>query len=497
MAQQKLTKEEEQLENLTKKEKKQQELNRRAADLVSQKEEKRALRRKKDIEKRNAVWYDPNFDKRFSRISKKYVGSYFIGYFLFDCLACVPVLFFELTHGFTTDPDRVNEHIHTHQYYLFVFFKLFKFLMLPRLMQSLNFLEAILKQAFVKDTFVVQLIMSYTKAGAAFILMVHISTCAWLWVGNIPDEWMDHLSDQSKREDLRSLYVASMYFITTTMTTIGYGDISAFGKGEISMIMVMLTQFFGLLGFSIVKMVVFNQQRLYTLPEVVKKIQDDVEETLFRIDKIRETSQITNYMYDEAINYIGVIQSFSICTSFKDHRFWRDLSPQLQQRLFNSVLANTVNRFEFFFNDYNLNVHAPPLLVQSIVVEMNAHLIRKNDYLIKKDQYVDFLYFLYVGVAHLHGFPEINGKTYRVNVATLKKGSWFGDYQIMVNVPSSWDLMAGGDHEFDNTKKPKGMPKEHILVYTVHKDSLRKIMDRYPNFRSFLITRALTRRTYF
>jgi len=43
------------------------------------------------------------------------------------------------------------------------------------------------------------------------------------------------------------------------MTTVGYGDISGFGKGGLRpMIIVMLTQFFGLLGFSIVKMQVFS-----------------------------------------------------------------------------------------------------------------------------------------------------------------------------------------------------------------------------------------------
>jgi len=68
------------------------------------------------------------------------------------------------------------------------------------------------------------------------------------------------------------------------MTTIGYGDISGFGKGQIPMILVMLTQFFGLLGFSIVKMQVFNQRKLMSLAEVVSMTQDQVEETLFRID---------------------------------------------------------------------------------------------------------------------------------------------------------------------------------------------------------------------
>lgn len=54
-------------------------------------------------------------------------------------------------------------------------------------------------------------------------------------------------------ESMDTLYVDSLYFITTTMTSVGYGDTYAFDKGTISMSAILCTQFFGLLGFSIIK----------------------------------------------------------------------------------------------------------------------------------------------------------------------------------------------------------------------------------------------------
>jgi len=47
--------------------------------------------------------------------------------------------------------------------------------------------------------------------------------------------------------------VDAIYFVTTTMTSVGYGDIYGFDEGRICMGTVMFTQFFGMLGFSIVK----------------------------------------------------------------------------------------------------------------------------------------------------------------------------------------------------------------------------------------------------
>ena len=65
------------------------------------------------------------------------------------------------------------------------------------------------------------------------------------------------------------MYVDAIYFVTTTMTSVGYGDINAFGKGELSMGVVMFTQFFGMLGFSIVKQQVFDSKYLLTNDEIV------------------------------------------------------------------------------------------------------------------------------------------------------------------------------------------------------------------------------------
>lgn len=73
---------------------------------VIKKEAARQKRRKKIIEIKTAKWYDPQFEKRFSKISRKYIGPFLLGYFIFDFLACAPVFFYEMFDGFTTDYDQ-------------------------------------------------------------------------------------------------------------------------------------------------------------------------------------------------------------------------------------------------------------------------------------------------------------------------------------------------------------------------------------------------------
>lgn len=54
-------------------------------------------------------------------------------------------------------------------------------------------------------------------------------------------------------------------------------------------------------------------------------------------------------MYDYAMQSMAISQEYSLDTAFSKNKFWKGLCPQLQQRLFDLVLQNVMNRFEFFF----------------------------------------------------------------------------------------------------------------------------------------------------
>lgn len=57
--------------------------------------------------------------------------------------------------------------------------------------------------------------------------MIHFFSCTWIYVGAMDDQWMSE--EEKLFEDKGTIYVNSIYFITTTMTSVGYGDINGFG----------------------------------------------------------------------------------------------------------------------------------------------------------------------------------------------------------------------------------------------------------------------------
>ena len=92
------------------------------------------------------------------------------------------------------------------------------------------------------------------------------------------------------------------------------------------MLIIILTQIFGILGFTIVKMFVFSAYVQMNLQELIKKTKEETEEMLFRIDQLKN-EEIPPRMYDEALEYMGTIVRFSIHESFAGNSFYRELRP--------------------------------------------------------------------------------------------------------------------------------------------------------------------------
>ena len=83
-----------------------------------------------------------------------------------------------------------------------------------------------------------------------FLVVCHVTCCFWIATARFsefgPDTWVSRygLNDLSQAE----LYVASFYFTITTITTVGFGDIS--GGTTVERIICVLIMLFGVIAFS-------------------------------------------------------------------------------------------------------------------------------------------------------------------------------------------------------------------------------------------------------
>jgi len=84
--------------------------------------------------------------------------------------------------------------------------------------------------------------------------IMHVVACGWIFVGLKEGwgTWIDNegFSVSKYKDDPSFVYITSLYWVVTTLTTVGYGDI--FGSTDAEYIYTMIVEFIGILVFSII-----------------------------------------------------------------------------------------------------------------------------------------------------------------------------------------------------------------------------------------------------
>ena len=128
--------------------------------------------------------YDQFYDKRFTKVFSKY----FKGNLFWDILACFPVLAYEIYRHQNKDECSSEHDQYTTIYKVVYGLKLLKFTSIPKIKQSVLYIESLLKDLFVKDKIFIERMFSFLQVFVLLFLIMHLSACGWIMVGQV--EWM-------------------------------------------------------------------------------------------------------------------------------------------------------------------------------------------------------------------------------------------------------------------------------------------------------------------
>ncbi len=118
-------------------------------------------------------------------------------------------------------------------------------------------------------------------------MSIHYFACGWILIYNLKQK--EELTT-SEFNEVRPffIYIESFYLMTTTITTVGYGDYTVFDSShghlrEIEMIYIAFVTLIGILLFSSVTNEIFNYKVIQTVGEIVKEKTCEMEVFLYDI----------------------------------------------------------------------------------------------------------------------------------------------------------------------------------------------------------------------
>ena len=161
-----------------------------------------------------------------------------------------------------------------------------------------------------------------------------------------------------------------------------------------------------------------------------------------------------------------------------------------------------MNTFKFFFEDVIGKYKTTDEVMYAILTNLDSALYQPGEAIIKHMAKVDELILIQQGHCHLYGYSKdkSSGMEQKVNFINLPRYSWYGDFQILLNLNSTFQMEAAGCNRSNNGKtKDEAYNAKHnyVQVYRLSAKFLHNICQQYPNFKRFLLLRATERRSRF
>ena len=220
---------------------------------------------------------------------------------------------------------------------------------------------------------------------------LHFSTCFFIFLGkNEFPGWIvkNNLQDSS----FGDIYIAALYYQMTTLTTVGYGDISATNNYEIIYGIFMLIV--GTCAYSWILTYISN----YIKKNNEKYI--DFEKNMNVLNEIKlEYPNLGKDLYDRIIRYLNYNKS--------EHKFnlkfiLESLPSSLQNNLIIEIYKPIIQNFQFFKSFENSDFFV------KIVTSLKPILSMKDDILIQEGDIIEDIIFIKTGVLTLQVIIDLN-----------------------------------------------------------------------------------------
>jgi hypothetical protein len=227
-----------------------------------------------------------------------------------------------------------------------------------------------------------------------------------------------------KENDFTSIYIAAVYFILQTLTTVGYGDLCGTTQNE--HIFSMILEFIGLSFFSFLMGSINNMlkksdnfeslidEKLSMLDIWIKKIERSNKPYFIPPDLY---SNIKQYVHDAFMHDFNLI--------IEEFNFYQQIPPKMQTEIMNTIFKDFQLHFRHFFE------YCERGFVNELIINMFARIYEPDVDIVKYGEKFRQVYFICEGSVTMYNRFLLR------DFMLLPQYSIFGDYQIICDLKSN------------------------------------------------------------
>ena len=361
-----------------------------------------------------------NFDEILIRNSNDICKHYLNTWFFLDLIAFIPI--FSIIKFFENKCSVEFEYLHSLSYnnnlnnlhFILAFFKIVKiYKVFNNNISFKKFKHILLENEFINDWGNVLLFVFF------FIFSINISACLFIFVGrNTYESWI--INYHFENLNFWHIYVAAIYYIVMTITTVGYGDLV--GKSLIEFIFQAVILISGTCIYSWL---------ISSASSYIKKMNDiniHYENRLKILDEIKLSNpRLSKSLYEKIIRLLNYRRYYE---ETDKHEIIELLPYSLRNTLIIEMYKPFINNFIFFKNIKNRD------FIVQVVSKLKPALSVKGDMVVQEGDFIEDIIFVKDGLLSLEikidlDYPDKSIEDYlnKNNLITLivekKKSSKF------------------------------------------------------------------------
>jgi len=361
------------------------------------------------------TFFTPYYDEGMLVISKKKIACHYISsWFWLDLISIMPISIFIPEDNDLTILSKINKIARLYRILKVV--RLMKLLTRRKKSRESGLISKIIAIIDINSVLLNRLLPTFL----VIFLVAHFSACIWHYIsffgGDETNNWIDSNGYRESPTHIR--YIASLYFVFQTITTVGYGDIGTRSKMEF--IVTILLMFIGVVLYSVVLTKVLDFMGL------VLEIEEVVQRKVEILKQIAKEVKIPGEIYHEVMRG---------CSELKEEML-KEKPEEFEIPSFSGVNPDDV--FDLHTETFNHKLSGIGLFQQfnneDIMVEFGLNLtsqkVKTGDVIYEKGDDVDFFYIVKGGGGSFEYIIPIDALRYK-SVGFYKVYDGFvGEFEI-------------------------------------------------------------------